>query len=63
MYVIRLPDGNLRVPVGVVGPGRDEEITYRDLASKMAGKTMKSQVYRLTMLHNKKKLLFPRCPK
>jgi hypothetical protein len=23
MYVIRLPDGNLRVPVGVVGPGRD----------------------------------------
>lgn len=22
MYVIRLPDGNLRVPVGVVGPGR-----------------------------------------
>jgi hypothetical protein len=23
MYVIRLPDGNLRVPVGAVGPGRD----------------------------------------
>ena len=23
MYVIRLPDGNLRVPVGVVGPGRE----------------------------------------
>jgi hypothetical protein len=23
MYVIRLPDGNLRVPVGVVGPGHD----------------------------------------
>lgn len=23
MYVIRLPDGNLRVPVGVTGPGRD----------------------------------------
>lgn len=23
MYVIRLPDGRLRVPVGVVGPGRD----------------------------------------
>ena len=22
MYVIRLPDGTLRVPVGVVGPGR-----------------------------------------
>lgn len=27
MYVIRLPDGNLRVPVGVVGPGRDERRT------------------------------------
>jgi uncharacterized protein (DUF736 family) len=23
MYVIRLPGGNLRVPVGVVGPGRE----------------------------------------
>jgi hypothetical protein len=23
MYVIRLPDGNLRVPVGVVGPERE----------------------------------------
>ncbi len=23
MYVIRLPDGNLRVPAGVVGPGRE----------------------------------------
>ncbi|MDN3353991.1 hypothetical protein [Actinomadura sp. DC4] len=23
MYVIRLPDGNLRVPVGVMGPGRE----------------------------------------
>jgi hypothetical protein len=23
MYVIRLPDGNLRVPVGVVGRGRE----------------------------------------
>jgi hypothetical protein len=23
MYVIRLPDGNLRVPVGAVGPGRE----------------------------------------
>jgi hypothetical protein len=27
MYVIRLPDGNLRVPVGVVGPGRDKRET------------------------------------
>jgi hypothetical protein len=27
MYVIRLPDGNLRVPVGVVGPGRDDRRT------------------------------------
>ena len=25
MYVIRLPDGTLRVPVGVVGPGRGGE--------------------------------------
>jgi hypothetical protein len=23
MYVIRLPDGHLRVPVGVAGPGRE----------------------------------------
>jgi hypothetical protein len=30
MYVIRLPDGNLRVPVGVVGPGREERGTQRD---------------------------------
>jgi hypothetical protein len=30
MYVIRLPDGTLRVPVGVVGPGREEGRTERD---------------------------------
>lgn len=28
MYVIRLPDGNLRVPVGVIGPGREEKATH-----------------------------------
>jgi hypothetical protein len=32
MYVIRLPDGNLRVPVGVVGPGRDDKVTQRGTA-------------------------------
>ena len=26
MYVIRLPDGNLRVPVGVVGPGAAKQV-------------------------------------
>lgn len=30
MYIIRLPDGNLRVPVGVVGPGRDGRTTQRE---------------------------------
>jgi hypothetical protein len=30
MYVIRLPDGNLRVPVGVVGPGRDGRTTQSE---------------------------------
>ena len=30
MYVIRLHDGNLRVPMGAVGPGREEGRTQRD---------------------------------
>ncbi|MGH3379331.1 MAG: hypothetical protein ACRDP6_31825 [Actinoallomurus sp.] len=30
MYVIRLPDGTLRVPMGVVGPGRDERETQSE---------------------------------
>ena len=30
MYVIRLPDGNLRVPVGAVGPGREGRRTQGD---------------------------------
>ena len=30
MYVIRLPDGTLRVPVGVVGPGRDGRETREE---------------------------------
>lgn len=30
MYVIRLPDGNLRVPVRMTGPGRDGATTQRD---------------------------------
>jgi hypothetical protein len=30
MYVIRLPDGNLRVPVGVVGPGREHRREHDD---------------------------------
>jgi hypothetical protein len=33
MYVIRLPDGNLRVPVGVVGPGRERDTTQRETGS------------------------------
>jgi hypothetical protein len=33
MYVIRLPDGNLRVPVGVVGPGRKGKGTHGDPGS------------------------------
>ncbi|GLY79906.1 hypothetical protein [Actinoallomurus iriomotensis] len=28
MYVIRLPDGNLRVPVGVIGPERAEKAAH-----------------------------------
>ncbi|MCW2943636.1 MAG: hypothetical protein JWR24_353 [Actinoallomurus sp.] len=35
MYVIRLPDGNLRVPVGVVGPGR--EATPQDETGSVIG--------------------------
>ena len=30
MYVIRLPDGTLRVPVGAVGPGREGRRTPGD---------------------------------
>jgi hypothetical protein len=30
MYVIRLPDGTLRVPVGAVGPGREGRRTQGD---------------------------------
>lgn len=30
MYVIRLPDGNLRVPVGAVGPGRNDRRTHAE---------------------------------
>ena len=30
MYVIRLPDGTLRVPVGAVGPGREGRRTEGD---------------------------------
>jgi hypothetical protein len=37
MYVIRLPDGNLRVPVGVVGPGREERRTQRDPGGGVIG--------------------------
>jgi hypothetical protein len=33
MYVIRLPDGNLRVPVGVVGPGREGTRTQGETGS------------------------------
>lgn len=30
MYVIRLPDGNLRVPVRAAGPGHDEASARRE---------------------------------
>jgi hypothetical protein len=33
MYVIRLPDGHLRVPVGAVGPGREGRTTQSDTGS------------------------------
>lgn len=33
MYVIRLPDGNLRVPVGVVGPGREKKTAHGETGS------------------------------
>jgi len=35
MYVIRLPDGNLRVPVGVVGPGRAGKATRDEIDSEI----------------------------
>jgi len=33
MYVIRLPDGTLRVPVGVMGPGREGKGAQGEIGS------------------------------